>query len=421
MRILVVGSGGREHALAWRLSTEAPGRELHLAPGNPGMAALGTLHAVAADDVPGLVALAQKLKPELVVVGPEAPLAAGLVDALRAHGVVVLGPTRAAARLETSKSWAKEVMVAAGVPTARCRLVGTEAELEGALPDGPVVLKADGLAAGKGVVVADARAEALRDGRELLQRYGAPVLVEERLSGREVSVLAVCDGENAVMLPTAQDHKRLLDGDRGPNTGGMGAVSPGTHHGRLAVDEPTLLSRVRHDVILPTLKEMRARGTPFVGVLYAGLMVDPERGTMHVLEFNARLGDPETQAILRRVQGNLGETFLHAAQGRMAGDALGVSPEAAACVVMAAQGYPGQLRTGDVIEGLAEAAAVESAVVFHAGTRRDAEGRVVTSGGRVLAVSTVGVTVAHAVERAYSAAARIRWPGVQLRRDIGRA
>jgi len=418
-RILVVGGGGREHALLWRFAQDDPKAVLHVAPGNAGMRALAVVHDIPADDTPALLRLALEIRPDLVVAGPEAALAAGLADLMTPQGIVVFGPVMAAARLETSKLFAKEMMALAGVPTARHWRVEDEGSLLAAARAGARVVKADGLASGKGVVVAADEASTVAAGRELLAAYGAPLLAEERMDGVEVSVLALCDGTRAVMLPSAQDHKRVGDGDTGPNTGGMGTVSPGTHHHRLGMDEHTLLSRVREMVILPVLAAMRQRGTPFVGVLFAGLMVDPATANFSVLEFNARFGDPETQVIVRRLGGDLAGAMEACAQGNVTRVPLTVMDHAAVCVVMAAQGYPGKLRGGDVVEGLGAAAQVPGAVVFQAGTALK-EGAVVTSGGRVLGVSASGLTVAHAADRAYSAAALIHWPGVVMRRDIGK-
>ncbi|MBI5496641.1 MAG: phosphoribosylamine--glycine ligase [Deltaproteobacteria bacterium] len=420
MRVLLIGNGGREHALLWRFRHDAPQAELHVTPGNAGMEAWATRHDVAVDDSPGILQLALRIQADLVVAGPEAALAAGTADLLGTQGIPVFGPPEHAARLETSKLFAKEVMASCGVLTARHWQVDDEADLREAVAGGARVLKADGLASGKGVVVTATAEAALEAGRLWLKRFGAPVVAEELLPGREVSVMALCDGTRALMLPSAQDHKRLQDGDRGPNTGGMGTVSPGTHHGRLGMDEPTLLRRTQEEVIAPVLAEMRAREVPFVGVLFAGLMVEPETGKIRVLEFNARLGDPETQVVVRRLDGSLLEAMRACAAGNASRVRLGIRPEAAACVVLAADGYPDAPRHGDPIEGLEEAGALEAVTVFHAGTARSPEGRVVVRGGRVLGVCAAGGSEAQALERAYSASALIRWPGVQYRRDLGR-
>jgi phosphoribosylamine--glycine ligase len=419
MKILVIGSGGREHAMCWRARQDKPGCQLHAAPGNAGIASLATCHAVEADDIPGLLRLALRLQPDLVLVGPEAALASGLVDILTAHGIRVFGPVEQAARLETSKAFAKSIMRECGVPTAPYWIVHTTQELREALKQGGLVVKVDGLAAGKGVTVARDAGEAFHEGTRLLETYGPPLVVEAFVKGREVSVLALCDGAHAIMLPSAQDHKRLLDGDRGPNTGGMGAVSPGTHHERLRMDEETLLNRTRDEIIEPVLEAMRRRGVPFVGVLYAGLMVNPEDGSLNVLEFNARLGDPEAQVLLPRVKGNFVDAVQKCIDGRAEKMRLGIETHACVCVVMANEGYPGDRRTGDEVNGLERASAVEGVHLFHAGTEQR-NGHLVTSGGRVLCVSAGGESVAHALDRAYSAVSVVQWPGVQYRRDVGR-
>jgi phosphoribosylamine--glycine ligase len=420
MRILVVGGGAREHALCWRLSQQKDA-EVHAAPGNPGCALVAELHAVPADDVQALCALCIRLQPDLVVVGPEAPLAAGVADVLAAQGFAVFGAMAGATRVESSKAWAKALMDEVRIPTARFWPVTDEAGLRAAVAAGGLVVKADGLAAGKGVVVAQNEDEARRAGLELAAQYGWPLVVEECLTGREVSVLALCDGTHAVMLPSVQDHKRLLDGDGGPNTGGMGTLSPGTHRDRLGMGEDELLKRVHDEVMVPALAGMRDRGAPFVGALFAGVMVDPLSGSLNVLEFNARLGDPETQVLMRRLRGDLAGALLACAQGDSSGVKLQVAPSPAVCVVLAAQGYPGKVRQGDVVDGLDAAARVPGVQVFHAGTATSDGGAVKTAGGRILSVTADGQSTWQALDRAYSAAALIRWPGVQYRRDLGRS
>lgn len=406
MRIVVVGQGGREHALAWRLAGE--GHEIVCIPGNPGMAKVG--RCVPCDsDVESLADACRKAEPQLVVVGPEAPLAAGLADRLRASGVDVFGPDQAPARIEASKAFAKEIMVEAQVPTARYAAVTDEAAARRVIEqyDGRVAVKADGLAAGKGVVVCGTVNEAMEAAVRLLKQ--GPVVVEERLEGLEVSIIGLTDGERVTVLPASRDHKRLLDGDEGPNTGGMGAVSP------VALPDG-LLESVGDDVLKPVLRALEARGMRFNGALYAGLMMTADGPK--VLEFNARLGDPETQALLVALDPsvNLGELLHAGATGRMEDRVL--SAVGTVCtVVMASAGYPVTSRSGDVIEGLEDAEAT-GAVVFHAGTR-EKNGSIESAGGRVLGVTARGATLPEAREAALKAARLVRFDGRQLRTDIG--
>jgi len=419
MRILVVGSGGREHALAWKISQSPLVRELYCAPGNPGIARVAQLVPVRADDVDGVVREARALRIDLVVVGPEAPLVLGLADRLAREGILAFGPTAAAAEIEGSKAFAKDVMLAAGIPTAEH---GTFEELEPALAfararGGRVVVKADGLAAGKGVVVAGGPGEAEAALRDMLVgrihgRAGAKVVVEERLEGPEASVIALADGERVRLLPAAQDHKRVGDGDRGPNTGGMGAFSPTPHV------TPAVAREVEERVLVPALRELARRGRPFRGALYAGLMLTP-RG-LRVLEFNARLGDPETQPLMMRVAGDIVPALLAAARGDLSQVQLEIDPRAAIGVVLAAEGYPAKPVAGDAIEG-AVGPFGEDVQVFHAGTALGADGRVVASGGRVLTVCALGADLAAARDLAYAALGRIRLRGGHYRRDIGLA
>ena len=399
MKVLVVGSGGREHALAWRLSQD-PGLDgLHAAPGNPGIAQVGECHPVRAEDAEGLLALCRELAVDLVVVGPEAPLVAGLAETLRHAGVAAFGPTRAAARIEGSKSFAKEVLEAAGVPTAR--------RLAVARP--PCVVKADGLAAGKGVFVCGTQDE-LDAGLRAASALGEEIVIEELLEGEEVSLFAVTDGRRAVALAPAQDFKRVGDDDTGPNTGGMGSYSPVPGLGVPEVEE--LLEAVH----LPVLAELAARGTPFAGLLYAGLMLT-EDGP-RVLEFNCRFGDPETQSILPRVEGDLLEALWGAASGEI-DTPIRVGERAAVTVVLAGGEYPERSDSGTPIEGIEEAEAT-GALVFHAGTARRGD-QLVTNGGRILDVTAVGDDLAAARTAAYDAAARISFAGMRLRRDIALA
>ena len=400
MRVLVVGSGGREHALAWKLAQSALLDELHAAPGNPGIAELAECHPIRADDAEGVLGLSRSLDVDLVVVGPEVPLVLGLADALRRFGVLVFGPSAAAARIEGSKSFAKDVMSAAGVASAT--------RLPLARP--PCVVKADGLAAGKGVFVCrteDEVGEALR----ALAGAGGDVVVEELIEGPEVSLFAVCDGHDAVPLVPAQDFKRAFDGDEGPNTGGMGAYAPVPGVG--AAEASVLLEQVHR----PVLAELARRGTPFVGLLYAGLMLTADGP--RVLEFNCRFGDPETQAVLPLLESDLLALLVAAARGDLAGTPLSFASSAAVTVVLAAGAYPVDGDRGSEIVGVSEAEAA-GALVFHAGTALHGE-RLVTNGGRILAVTGSGDTIAAARGAAYGAAELIRFEGMRCRSDIAAA
>jgi phosphoribosylamine---glycine ligase len=397
VNVLIVGSGGREHALAWKLAQSNRLGDLHAAPGNPGIASLGTCHPLRPDDSEALLGLCHQLGIDLVVVGPEAPLVAGLADALRHAGVAVFGPGAAAAQIEGSKSFAKEVMEAAGVPTAAAL----------ASPRTPCVVKADGLAAGKGVFVCRTQDEvdaALPKAAAL----GDRVVVEELLEGEEVSLFALCAGEEALALAPAQDFKRLRDGDEGPNTGGMGSYSP------VQAVDADLTGELLDAVHRPALAELARRGAPFQGLLYAGLMLTADGP--RVLEFNCRFGDPETQAILPRLEGDLLEALAAAASGSVAGVELSAGSDAAVTVVLAAPGYPDAPENGIALAGLDRAEA-EGALVFQAGTAL-LDGELVSAGGRVLNVTALGESVAEARERAYGAVDRIEFPGVQYRHDI---
>lgn len=415
MRILVIGSGAREHALAHKLASE--GHELLIAPGNGGTAAVGRNVPVDVNDPTAIVALARAEAAEFVVVGPEAPLVAGVVDALADAGIAAFGPRASGARLEGSKAFSKEFMARHGVPTAGFRIFTDADEASAYVRDAgrPLVVKADGLAAGKGVVVAKDAAEAL-DAIDRIMRareFGAAgdrVVIEETLVGQEVSFHVVADGSGYVALAPAQDHKRIFEGDRGPNTGGMGAYSPPP------VVTDAVLEKVLARVVEPTLRGMASEGAPFRGALFVGLMV--HEGEPVVLEYNTRFGDPECESIVTRWKGPLLPLLLGSARG----DLSGVTPDweapASLCVVLAAGGYPGDVRKGDVIEGLDAAAEVAGVLVFHAGTER--VGDVVrTRGGRVLTVTAIGADLDEAAARAYEAASRIHFEGMQLRRDIG--
>ncbi len=408
MRILVVGTGGREHALVESLARDPGVTEVHAAPGNPGMAARATLHQVDPMSGKAVADLAEQLGADLVVVGPEAPLVAGVADAVTGRGIACFGPSAEAALLEGSKAFAKDVMEAAGVPTARAFLCTTADEAEAALDElgAPYVVKDDGLAAGKGVVVTSDRAEALAHAVAC-----GRVVIEEYLDGPEVSLFAITDGATVYPLQPAQDFKRIFDGDEGPNTGGMGAYTP------LPWAPPDLVADVLRDVLQPTVDELARRGTPFAGLLYAGLALT-SRG-VRVIEFNARFGDPETQPLLALLDSPLSPLLLGAATGSLADVPPPTwKPGAAVAVVMASAGYPASSSSGDVITGTETLDVEDDVAVLHAGTAVDGDGHLVTAGGRVLAVTAVGADVADARAKAYEGVATISFPGAQWRRDI---
>jgi phosphoribosylamine--glycine ligase len=413
MKVLVVGNGGREHALCWKLKNDSRKPELFCAPGNAGTAQLGTNLALSATDVAGITAWAKENKPDLTVIGPEAPLCAGLADSLEAEGFRVFGPCKAAAELEGSKKFAKEIMEAAGVPTAACA-VFTEADPACAYVrerGAPIVIKADGLAAGKGVTVAETIEQADAAIKDALGGAfgdaGSRVVIEDFLVGEEASILALIDGEHVVMLASSQDHKRALDGDRGPNTGGMGAYSPAP------IVTEAVLEKVRTEVYGRTLAELKKRGITYKGVLYAGLMI--YNGQPSVVEFNCRFGDPETQAVLARWDGDILPAMEACVDGTLSENLISWKKEHSVCVVMAAGGYPGDYKKGDEISGLDEVAA--HAVVFHAGTTLK-DGKVVTAGGRVLGVTGLGSDLRSAVDSAYAAVQKISWNNAFYRKDI---
>ena len=419
MKILVIGSGGREHALAWKCAQSERVREVLVAPGNAGTAREAGVRnvAVAADDIEALAAFAGEERIDLTIVGPEAPLVAGIVDRFRELGLACFGPRRAAARLEGSKAFTKDFLARHDIPTARYRNFDKLApaldyiRAEGA----PIVIKADGLAAGKGVIVARTVEAAERAATDMLtgQRFGAAgarIVVEEFLDGEEASFIVITDGEHVLPLATSQDHKARDEGDRGPNTGGMGAYSPAP------VVTPAIERRILDEVIEPTLAGMRQDGSPYRGFLYAGLMITAD-GTPKVIEFNCRMGDPETQPILARLESDLVDHIEAALDGRLAREESRWDPRAALGVVMAAGGYPERYEKGAAIEGL-EGADGDASKVFHAGTTLE-DGAVVTSGGRVLCVVGLGTSVALAAEQAYAAAAGISFKDAYYRRDIG--
>jgi len=404
MKILVIGSGGREHALCWKLAESPKTSALYSAPGNPGIASVATCLATT-----DYLLAAESIDADLTIVGPEAPLAAGIVDQFRAKGRPIVGPTAAAACLESSKAFAKEVMLSAGIPTARFATVGTPEEARAALQefDFPVVLKADGLAGGKGVIIAGSPAEADQAITQLLTP-GSRLVIEEFLTGEEVSFIVLSDGVNILPLEPTQDHKTVFDGDTGPNTGGMGAYCDG----RILDDFQK--AEIMAQVIRPAIQHMRAEGRPFTGFLYAGVMMTAQGPK--VLEFNARLGDPETQVLMHRMASDFVEPLFAAAHGTLDRAPLRWRPEPSVCVVLAAAGYPGTVRSGDPIEGLD---AMTEATVFHAGTKLE-NNVLVTSGGRVLGVTARGETLASAIRSAYEGVGKIHFDGMHYRTDIGR-
>jgi phosphoribosylamine--glycine ligase len=426
MKILVIGSGGREHALCWALNKAATADcKIFCAPGNAGIALNAQCVATSATDVAGLARFAEDERIDLTVVGGEATLAAGLVDEFERRGLLVAGARAAAARLESSKAFAKDFMARQNIPTARYRVIDSiedgrkilsSGEFGG--PDAPVVVKADGLAAGKGVVVARSRAEALKAVEELMSgatvgvEAAQRIVIEEALSGREASLLLFSDGRDYALMPAARDHKRIGENDTGPNTGGMGVVTD-----RSVLDAATL-EMVAREVVEPTLAGAAAEGIPFRGVLFVGLMLTADGP--RVLEYNVRFGDPEAQAILVRLRTSLADVCEAVARGRLGQLAVEWSDEASACVVLAARGYPARPETGVRIEGLERAATHEGVRIFHAGTARGPEGEWLTAGGRVLGVTATGLDLDEALHRCYKAVGDIQWDGMQYRRDIGK-
>jgi phosphoribosylamine--glycine ligase len=418
MKVLVIGSGGREHALAWKLALDPSVERVFAAPGSAGISAVAECVAVGGEDIAGLVNLVSEMGIDFTVVGPEAPLAAGIVDFFRERGLRIFGPDRAGARLEASKGFMKDILVSAGVPTAAYgEFDETQAACRFAAELGyPVVIKADGLAAGKGVVIAADETEAQAAIRSMLEggrfgEAGSRIVVEEFLDGEEASFIALSDGRDVIAFAPSQDHKAVFDGDLGPNTGGMGAYSPAPVVTRAMEQE------IVEQILRPTVAELRDRGIDFRGVLYAGLMIVD--GKVKVLEYNVRFGDPECQPLMMRLESSLLELMEACVDGNASGVRASWSEDAAACIVMASDGYPGGYEKGTVIEGIEAAAAIDDVEVFHAGTSRDEAGRWVTAGGRVLGVTAKADSIEAAVELAYEATKRIEWEGVHYRKDIG--
>jgi phosphoribosylamine--glycine ligase len=418
MKILVIGGGGREHALAWKIAQSPLVTKIYCAPGNPGTSALAENIPIAVDQLDKLLAFAYENRIDLTVVGPEQPLSLGIVDLFESHGLKVFGPSQKAAFIEGSKAFSKDLMQKYNVPTAAYGVFSDQDEAEAFIhrTGAPIVVKADGLAAGKGVIIARTCEEAIAAVRDMLSgnafgSAGSRVVIEEFLTGEEASFLVITDGNKIIPLASAQDHKAIFDGDQGPNTGGMGAYSPAP------VVTPDIHEKAMQQVIRPTVDGMAAEGRPYRGVLYAGLMI--RDGQVKTLEFNARFGDPECQPLLMRMKSDIVPVLMAVAEGDLGSLSLDWLDKAAVCVVMASEGYPGEYRKADPIEGLAEAAQIENVHVFHAGTALK-EGSCVTNGGRVLGVTALGDSVQQAISTAYRAVDCISWKGVQFRRDIGR-
>ena len=418
MNILVIGGGGREHALVWKIAQSPLVNKVYCAPGNPGIAGLAECVNVAADDIDGLLALAQQKTIDLTVVGPEVALTLGVVDRFQAAGLEIFGPNQAAARIEGSKSFSKDLMAKYGIPTAAYRSFTDRDQAVAYIraQGAPIVVKADGLAAGKGVIVALTVEQAVTAVDEIMLdgvfgSAGSSVVIEEFMAGEEASFFAFTDGSNILPLASAQDHKRIFDNDEGPNTGGMGAYSPAP------VVTEALVAEVVATIVRPTIAGMAAEGCPYRGILYVGLMI--ANGKPRVVEFNARFGDPEAQPLLMRMKSDIVPVLQACARGQLTQTALDWHDKAAVCVVMASGGYPGSYETGLPIDGLDAAAKIEDVMVFHAGTAGK-DGQIVNAGGRVLGVTGLGTSVAAAIDKAYQGVAAICWQGVQFRTDIGR-
>jgi phosphoribosylamine--glycine ligase len=418
MKVLVIGGGGREHALVWKIAQSPLVEKVYCAPGNPGTADLAENLPIAVDQLDKLLAFAYENKIDLTVVGPEQPLSLGIVDLFESHGLKVFGPSQKAAFIEGSKAFSKDLMKKYKVPTAAYGVFTDQSEAEAFIraTGAPIVVKADGLAAGKGVIIAQTCDEAVEAVRDMLSgnafgSAGSRVVIEEFLTGEEASFLVITDGKNVIPLASAQDHKAIFDGDRGPNTGGMGAYSPAP------VVTAEIHEKAMQQVIQPTVDGMAAEGRAYRGVLYAGLMV--KDGQVKTLEFNARFGDPECQPLLMRMKSDIVPVLLAVANGDLGNTGIEWHDKAAVCVVMAAEGYPGDYRKGDVIKGLDKAAQIDDVYVFHAGTGQQ-DGACVTNGGRVLGVTALGSSVQESIATAYSAVNSISWNGVQFRTDIGK-
>jgi phosphoribosylamine--glycine ligase len=418
MKVLVVGGGGREHALAWKLSQSSRVEEVFCAPGNGGISQSARCLAIAADDLEGLVRFAQDEKVDLTVVGPELPLTMGIVDLFQKENVRIFGATQGAAQLEGSKAFAKDLMQAYNIPSARYRVFGDHDQAAAYIKkEGtPIVVKADGLAAGKGVILAETEQEAIDALDDIMVKRvfgeaGDRVVIEEWLEGEEASFIAFSDGERVLPLASSQDHKAVYDDDKGPNTGGMGAYSPAP------VVTPDVHDRIMNEIMIPTVKALAAEGYPYQGVLYAGLMI--KEGEPKVLEFNCRLGDPETQPIFMRMGGDLVPVMEACIEGDLTGVEIAWDPRTAVCVVMASRGYPGSYEKGKPIQGLEKVTAMEGVFVFHAGTKVK-DHHYMTAGGRVLGVTGLGKGIKEAMERAYRAVSEITWEGVHFRTDIGK-
>ena len=418
MKVLVIGGGGREHALVWKIAQSPLVTQIYCAPGNPGTASLATNLPIKVEEIDKLLGFAKSEGIDLAVVGPELPLSLGIVDLFREYGVRIFGPSRAAARIEASKAFSKDLMHKYNIPTAA---YGVFTEIPAAeafirKTGAPIVVKADGLAAGKGVIIAQTEAEAIEAVQDMLSGNafgdaGSRVVVEEFLTGEEASFLAITDGRFVIPLASAQDHKAIFDGDQGPNTGGMGAYSPAP------VVTAEVHQKAMEQVVQRAVDGMAAAGCAYQGIVYAGLMV--KDGEVKTLEFNARFGDPECQPLLMRMKSDLVPLLLAVAEGDLSGHSIEWHDQAAICVVMAAEGYPGDYPKGDSITGIEAAEQLTDVTVFHAGTA-EKDGRIVTAGGRVLGVTALGNTVAAAIERAYQGVEKISWRGVQFRRDIGK-
>ena len=417
MKVLVIGGGGREHALVWKIAQSPLVTQIFCAPGNPGTAGLAVNVPIKADEIDKLLGFAKSEGIDLAVVGPELPLSLGIVDLFREYGVKIFGPSRAAARIEASKAFSKDLMKKYNIPTAAYGVFTDIPAAEEFIRQtgAPIVVKADGLAAGKGVIIAQSEAEAVAAVQDMLSGNafgdaGSRVVIEEFLVGEEASFLAITDGKNVIPLASAQDHKAIFDGDQGPNTGGMGAYSPAP------VVTPEVHRKAMEQVVQRAVDGMAAEGCAYQGILYAGLMV--KDGEVKTLEFNARFGDPECQPLLMRMKSDLVPLLLAVADGDLSGRSIEWHDQAAICVVLAAEGYPGDYPKGDIITGIEAAEAVGEVTVFHAGTA-EKDGRIVTAGGRVLGVTARGNSVAAAIERAYQGVAHIAWRGIQYRKDIG--